>query len=693
MPTAPTRRLLLLCVAPLVSSTCMDNATLCAPIVAQDWLCWTGVFVEYAQQTCPVTCGLGCAPRPRCANVPSTSGTWSDGNIHLNVNYSTTYEMRQAIDIYETTAALGTTPVPLAIFVHGGSWAGKNRTLRGAMDALREDLLHRGISVASVGYHLTGDPYNAKHPSQIDDIEDAIQYLKTHAQEYNLDPDRFVAIGQSAGGHLVSLLGTRNYSSSSPHVVGIVNLYGPTYVRPQADPTSAISRLLDCDGRNLSSSECEELAISASPYDHVDSTDVPFLHVHGTADDVVNITASQAFHAALQLAGVNSTLIVTPGAGHSVEGMFGVLTGNDPELGNREKVAAEWIEDHAWCNPYAPPAPLPSPPPPPVCIDDPPSPYTATDCEANSAKCDHWNPDIRQAIRQYCQLTCNSCTGSQTSFTLAQSSSSASSGRMLSHEAGSKSPSEEVDLIRSRCGSVVGADQISFVQTELTRLIEGLQADGSVSITLSGSLSDGDWRAEVRVVANEECAAIVDHLRPQASLIIAILRRLGTSIVYQVHFAQGLVPNALHSPCTSSAPQTCTVPLILRTHSSWQRRCCPWLRPMHSAFCPPLCHQVPLMCRSAPRTAYLETPGDGLEAHALFAPLSLSTSSCPSEGMCPDPETIGLLVTTVVGWLLALALGAVLFRRKPARASPPSTVTSMATVSTAAPDDVKIERS
>jgi len=620
------RLLLLLSAAPLVSSTCEDNATLCAPFIERDWLCYTGAYVEYGALTCPVTCGVGCAPPPRCANVPDHSGTWGNGEIHLNLNYSTTYPMRKAIDLYETTAALGTTPVPLAVFVHGGSWAGKNRSLSGAMSALREDLLNRGISVASIGYRLTGDPYNATHPSQIDDVEDAIQYLKTHAQEYNLDPNRFIAIGQSAGGHLVSLLGTRNTSSGSPHVVGVVNFFGVTVIRPSDDPTSAVSRLLDCDGRNLSSSECEELAISASPYDHVDSTDLPFLHLQGTDDLSVNYTVTQAFHQALRLAGVNSTLIITPGAGHSASG---VLKGNDPELGRRQRFTIDWIEDHAWCNAYAPPAPSPSPPPPPACIDEPPSPYNATDCEINYRRCDASNSDIRARFRQYCRKTCQVCTGSQTSFTMAQSSSPASAGRMLSHEAHT-SPSDEAALIRSRCRSGVGAD-LSCVQTALTRLIEGLQVEGSVSITLSGSLSDGDWQAEVRAVANEECAATLEHMTPQASLIIAILRRLDTTIVYQV-------------------PPTCT---------------------------------------SAPRMAEPETTADGIDTLALFAPQSLSAPSCPSEGM--RPETIGLLVTTIVGWLLAVILGAASFYSRSARASPPSTATSMATVSTAAPD-VKIER-
>merc|ERR1719502_201673 len=107
---------------------------------------------------------------------------WGGGTVHLNLNYTADDATnRQALDLYETTAAAaGTTRVPVAIFVHGGGWGGNNRTLMPALDSLRGPLLARGFSVASIGYRVTKAPNYATHPSQIDDVEEGIRYLMAH---------------------------------------------------------------------------------------------------------------------------------------------------------------------------------------------------------------------------------------------------------------------------------------------------------------------------------------------------------------------------------------------------------------------------------------------------------------------------------------------------------------------------------
>ena len=192
------RLFILLVAAPLVTSECVDqNATACStfPIEACSWN-------ELAQTSCPRTCGLCGSPSPppssprACANVPS--GNWSHGPVHLNLNYTdldglqptyTDDDARQALDLYETTAAaLQPTPVPVAIFVHGGGWKAKSRKEIGAMDLLRDSLLTAGFSVASIGYRLSMSPNFAKHPTQIEDVEAGVRYLKANAHRYNLDP-------------------------------------------------------------------------------------------------------------------------------------------------------------------------------------------------------------------------------------------------------------------------------------------------------------------------------------------------------------------------------------------------------------------------------------------------------------------------------------------------------------------------
>lgn len=92
-------------------------------------------------------------------------------------------------------------PWPALVYVHGGSWmhGDKSEALTFA-----RSMTAQGYLVVAINYRL----YPAgKFPNMIEDVKCAIRSLRAHPSEYNLDPDRIAAIGPSAGGHLVSLLG------------------------------------------------------------------------------------------------------------------------------------------------------------------------------------------------------------------------------------------------------------------------------------------------------------------------------------------------------------------------------------------------------------------------------------------------------------------------------------------------------
>src|SRR5205823_8686811 len=105
---------------------------------------------------------------------------------------------RNVLDLYRPPKAEG--PVPLVIWVHGGGWQNGDKSRTPALD-----LLARGYAVASINYRLS---QHAPFPAQIHDCKAAVRFLRAHAAEYRLDPDRVGAWGMSAGGHLVALLGT-----------------------------------------------------------------------------------------------------------------------------------------------------------------------------------------------------------------------------------------------------------------------------------------------------------------------------------------------------------------------------------------------------------------------------------------------------------------------------------------------------
>lgn len=172
----------------------------------------------------------------------------------------------------------------------------------------------------------------AIYPAQIEDCKAAIRFLRAHAAEYGIDPKRIGVWGASAGGHLVALLGTtgnirdfdvgENLDQSSA-VQCVVDWFGPAdFLTISADdprvaqsPDNPIAKLL---GGPIATHQ--EEARRASPVSFVGKESAPFLIMHGDRDPLVPLDQSRELNAALQKAGVESTLEVLPGAGHGGAG-------------------------------------------------------------------------------------------------------------------------------------------------------------------------------------------------------------------------------------------------------------------------------------------------------------------------------------------------------------------------------------
>jgi acetyl esterase/lipase len=230
---------------------------------------------------------------------------------------------RQKLDLFLPAKSDPARPRPLLIWVHGGAW------MAGSKDQcfpLRLGFLERGYALASLGYRLSSD---AVFPAQIEDCRAAVRWLRAHAAENGLDPERFAAWGSSAGGHLVALLGTSGgvkafdvgtHPDVSTRVQAVVDYYGPTDFHAfLATPGFESHQRLDSPELRLLGgplAEKRDLAALVNPITHVTPDDPPFLIVHGAADRTVAPNQSELLHAALKKAGVASELHIIPGAGH-----------------------------------------------------------------------------------------------------------------------------------------------------------------------------------------------------------------------------------------------------------------------------------------------------------------------------------------------------------------------------------------
>jgi len=261
---------------------------------------------------------------------------------HRDLVYVPGGHERQKLDLYLPEKGGG--PFPLIIWIHGGGWqsGSKENCL-----PLRVGFVNKGFAVASINYRLSG---HAVFPAQIEDVKAAIRWLRAHAREYSIEPDRFGLWGSSAGGHLVALAGTSGGEKSfevGPHpdvssrVQAVCDFYGPTdflafvstpgYQR-HAEAHSAESKLIGGVVK-----EHPEKVARLNPITYVSPDDPPFLIVHGSRDAVVPIGQSSLLHAALQKAGVAVDFHTIEGAGHGGPGF------QKPEI---EGMVSEFFAKH-----------------------------------------------------------------------------------------------------------------------------------------------------------------------------------------------------------------------------------------------------------------------------------------------------------------------------------------------------------
>lgn len=217
-------------------------------------------------------------------------------------------------------------PFPLVIWIYGGGWVFGDKSC-----CPPAPFAGRGYAAASISYRFSSE---APFPAQIADVRAAIRFLRAHAGEYRLDPERFGVWGASAGGHLCALLGTAPHAGAldgdntenlvfSCAVQAVCNMAGPCDLTVAAElDRTKFATLVECSewlvGGGPAHEKRDALRV-ASPIHHITGEEPPFFTVFGEKDDVVPADQGRMLHDALQKAGADSTLLITPNDGHGVE--------------------------------------------------------------------------------------------------------------------------------------------------------------------------------------------------------------------------------------------------------------------------------------------------------------------------------------------------------------------------------------
>ena len=174
---------------------------------------------------------------------------------------------------------------PAVVVVHGGGWTNHSGDMRG----ISKKLLKAGFVVFNIRYRLAPDH---RHPSQVNDVSAALEWLYAHAQEYQIDPQQISGWGYSAGAHLILMAGLDR--QQPPFLSSIVA--GGTPADLTAWPNSPL--VLKLIGKPMNEAKADWR--SASPVNHVSSNSPPVFLYHGEWDALVEIEQMAFMKKALQ---------------------------------------------------------------------------------------------------------------------------------------------------------------------------------------------------------------------------------------------------------------------------------------------------------------------------------------------------------------------------------------------------------
>jgi acetyl esterase/lipase len=244
------------------------------------------------------------------------------------------------------------------LWVVSGGFRSSHEAIRPGFAA---PFLQHGYTVFAV---VHGSQPRFQIPEIIEDMERSVRFIRHHAKDYSIDPNRIGVTGGSAGGHLSLMLGmagkTGNPDSKDPvdresgRVQAVACFFPPTDFLNWGTPghelihatdhrppfrASFDYRLLDQKTmlweRIADDKKLRQIAHDISPIYYVTPDDPPTFIMHGDKDDLVPLQQSESFIAKLKETGVEGKLVVKKGGGHPW-----------PDILNDVGQLVEWFDGH-----------------------------------------------------------------------------------------------------------------------------------------------------------------------------------------------------------------------------------------------------------------------------------------------------------------------------------------------------------
>ncbi|QDT05689.1 Acetylxylan esterase precursor [Rubripirellula lacrimiformis] len=271
--------------------------------------------------------------RPLWADSPKAASAASQAPTEHTLNYKTVStsgkDVTLKIDWTRPADWKASDRRPAVVFFHGGGWVGG---APGQFAAHSEELAKLGMVCFRAQYRLLPKKNPIKPDRCIEDASDAIRYIRSHAAEFGIDPDRVAAGGGSAGGHLAAFLGMMDDVavdgvSRKPNAL---LLFNPVY---------------DNGPGGWGTGRVGDAYADYSPAHNITSDDPPAIVFLGTADSLIPVATGKKFQAESRAAGLKSDLHLYEGQPH---GFFNATRDGGKHYRDTMAKTIDFLKSNGW---------------------------------------------------------------------------------------------------------------------------------------------------------------------------------------------------------------------------------------------------------------------------------------------------------------------------------------------------------
>lgn len=226
---------------------------------------------------------------------------------------------------------------PVVVFIHGGAWAQGDKEIKYHYTmGIKDTLQNSGYTVVAINYRLVNKKNNLA--TQLNDCQDAIKWIATNANNYNLDVQNIGLWGESAGAHLALMTAiSTDTLTDLPKIRFIIDNFGPTDLNKVLKTNASwftkktykllLPKLYDIREKlivamtsyDINTQKREAIAVAKkySPIEHLNNNfNIPTLILHGNKDFIVPFKQSKKLHKKLNKLTVTNKLIKVKKGNH-----------------------------------------------------------------------------------------------------------------------------------------------------------------------------------------------------------------------------------------------------------------------------------------------------------------------------------------------------------------------------------------